>query len=266
MEWQQGELPINMQAELLSLSRSGLYYKAAEPTAPEVAIKHRIDEIYTQYPFYGSRRITALLRREGVLINRKCVQRHMQEMGLVAIYPGPNLSKRELAHRIYPYLLRNVKASYPNHVWGIDITYVRLNGGWMYLVAIIDWYSRFIISWVLDQSLELPFVLEAVDKAFLRAKPLIFNSDQGSHFTSLDYIDRLKANNVEISMDSKGRAIDNIFTERFWRSIKYEDIYLSDYASPREARIGIARYMDLYNYRRPHQSLDNRFPSEVYFQ
>jgi putative transposase len=265
VEWGRAELPMNMQAELLSLNRSGLYYKAVEPTATEVAIKHRIDEIYTAYPFYGSRRITAVLKREGELINRKRVQRHMQEMGIIAIYPGPNLSKRELADRIYPYLLRNVKASYPNHVWGIEITYIRLNAGWMYLVAIIDWYSRFIISWALDQSLELPFVLEAVDKAFERAKPLIFNSDQGSHFTSLEYIDRLKANNVDISMDSKGRAIDNIFTERFWRSIKYEEVYLNDYASPREARIGIARYVDLYNYHRPHQSLGDRFPAELYF-
>lgn len=184
IEWQDSELSITKQAELLSLNRSSLYYKPVGPSAEDVAIKHRIDEIYTKYPFYGSRRITALLNQEGVNINRKRVQRHMREMGIQAVYPGPNLSKRNLQHRIYPYLLKGVNINYPNHVWSIDITYIRLQRSWMYLAAVIDWYSRYVISWELDQSLDIGFILDAVQRAFSIAKPVIFNSDQGSHFTS----------------------------------------------------------------------------------
>jgi putative transposase len=235
------------------------------PSAWEVAIKHRIDEIYTECPFYGSRRITVLLNQVGVVINRKAVQRHMREMGIAGICPGPNLSKRALQHKIYPYLLRGVHIDHPNHVWGIDITYVRLQTGWMYLVAIIDWFSRFVVSWELDVSLEMEFVLSAVERALSQARPRIWNSDQGSHFTSSQYTDRLLAANVQISMDGKGRAIDNIFTERLWRSVKYEEIYLKDYASPREARHNLTNYWQFYNYRRPHQSLDYKTPAEVYY-
>ncbi|MCU9602312.1 IS3 family transposase [Pallidibacillus thermolactis] len=256
IEWQDSELSITKQAELLSLNRSSLYYKPVGPSAEDVAIKHRIDEIYTKYPFYGSRRITALLNQEGVNINRKRVQRHMREMGIQAVYPGPNLSKRNLQHRIYPYLLKGVNINYPNHVWSIDITYIRLQRSWMYLAAVIDWYSRYVISWELDQSLEIGFILDAVQRAFSIAKPVIFNSDQGSHFTSPKYINLLNSKEVQISMDSKGRALDNIIIERFWRNIKYEEVYLKDYESPREARINIRDYIDFYNYNRPHQSLD----------
>lgn len=265
IEWQDSELSITKQAELLSLNRSSLYYKPVGPSAEDVAIKHRIDEIYTKYPFYGSRRITALLNQEGVNINRKRVQRHMREMGIQAVYPGPNLSKRNLQHRIYPYLLKGVNINYPNHVWSIDITYIRLQRSWMYLAAVIDWYSRYVISWELDQSLEIGFILDAVQRAFSIAKPVIFNSDQGSHFTSPKYINLLNAKEVQISMDSKGRALDNIIIERFWRNIKYEEVYLKDYESPREARINIRDYIDFYNYNRPHQSLDYKTPSSVYF-
>ena len=264
MERESGELPVKTQAALLSLNRSSLYYPPAPPSAEEVAIKHRIDQIYTQYPFYGSRRITAVLRWE-MRINRKAVQRHMREMGIAGVCPGPNLSKRTSEHHVYPYLLRHISSSYPNHVWGIDITYIRLCGGWMYLVAILDWFSRYVVSWELDQTLEMPFVLSAVDRALAQATPLIWNSDQGSHFTSPQYLDRLLAANVQISMDGKQRALDNIFTERLWRTVKYEEVYLHDYAHPKEARHGLARYFEFYNFERPHQSLDYQTPAQVYF-
>jgi putative transposase len=257
-------MPVTVQTEMLGLNRTSLYYQPIPPSEKEVATKHQIDEIYTQYPFYGSRRITVVLRREMV-INRKTVQRYMREMGIAGICPHPNLSKRNLEHQIYPYLLRNVTSSYPNHVWGIDITYIRLVGGWMYLVAVLDWFSRFIVSWELDQTLELSFVLKAIECALAQAAPAIWNSDQGSHFTSPQYIERLLAADIRISMDGKGRALDNIFTERLWRTVKYEEVYLHDYDSPKDARQGLTRYLDFYNYERPHQSLDYRTPAEVYY-
>jgi putative transposase len=264
IEREHPSMPVTVQTEMLGLNRTSLYYRPMPPSEKEVATKHRIDEIYTQYPFYGSRRITVVLRREMV-VNRKTVQRYMREMGIAGICPGPNLSKRNLEHQIYPYLLRNVTSSYPNHVWGIDITYIRLVGGWMYLVAVLDWFSRYIVSWELDQTLELPFVLKAIECALAQAVPVIWNSDQGSHFTSPQYIERLLAADVRISMDGKGRALDNIFTERLWRTVKYEEVYLHDYASPKDARKGLTRYLDFYNYERPHQSLDYRTPAEVYY-
>ena len=264
VERDESALPLKMQAELLGLSRSGLYYRPATVSVEEVAVKHRIDEIYTQYPFYGSRRVTVQLQREEVVINRKAVQRHMREMGIAGVCPGPNLSKRRLEHRIYPYLLGNIRASYPNHVWGIDITYIRLRGGWMYLVAILDWFSRYVLSWELDQRLEMEFVLDAVDRALAKARPMIWNSDQGSHFTSAQYTKRLADAGIAISMDGKGRAIDNVFTERLWRTIKYEEVYLKDYGNPREARQSLGRYLEFYNHERPHQSLKYRTPAELF--
>ena len=264
IEREHPSMPVTVQTEMLGLNRTSLYYRPMPPSEKEVATKYRIDEIYTQYPFYRSRRITVVLRREMV-VNRKTVQRYMREMGIAGICPGPNLSKRNLEHQIYPYLLRNVTSSYPNHVWGIDITYIRLVGGWMYLVAVLDWFSRYIVSWELDQTLELPFVLKAIECALAQAVPVIWNSDQGSHFTSPQYIERLLAADVRISMDGKGRALDNIFTERLWRTVKYEEVYLHDYASPKDARKGLTRYLDFYNYERPHQSLDYRTPAEVYY-
>jgi putative transposase len=259
------DVPLKSQADLLSLSRSSLYYKPVGPSAEEIAAKHRIDEIYTAHPYYGSRRITAVLRQE-MLISRPTVQRYMRQMGIAGICPGPNLSKRSAEHKLYPYLLRNVGINRPNQVWGIDITYIRLQGGWMYLVAILDWFSRYVVNWELDQSLELPFVLRAVDRALGQARPDIWNSDQGSHFTSPHYTQRLLAANVQISMDGRGRALDNIFTERLWRTIKYEEVYLKDYANPREARQGLGQYLTFYNHERPHQALDYRTPAQVYLQ
>ena len=257
------EFSLSTQALLLGVSRSGLYYKPISPSKEEVALRHRIDEIYTRWPFYGSRRITAVLKRDGLLVGRARIQTAMREMGIEGIHPGPNLRKRALEHKIYPYLLRNVTAQHPHHIWGIDITYIRLLRGWMYLVAIIDWHSRFVVSWELDQTLEMPFVLDAVDRAFSTASPAIFNSDQGSHFTSDSYLDRLKSRNIQISMDGKGRATDNIFTERLWISIKYEEMYLNEYDTPRQARERIRDWFTFYNTKRPHQSLDYQTPWEV---
>jgi putative transposase len=257
---------VAVQTDLLSLNRTSLYYKPVPPRAEEVRLKDRIDELYTAHPYYGSRRIAAQLRRDNLIITRKTVQRHMQEMGIAGIAPGPNTSKRALQHRIYPYLLRSVTSGYPNHVWGIDITYVRMQGGWLYLVAVLDWYSRYVVAWELDQTLELPFVLQATQRALDQATPAIWNSDQGSHFTSPQYIALLEAATVQISMDGKGRALDNIFTERFWRTVKYEEIYLHSYTTPRDARVGLTRYLEFYNHGRLHQSLAYRTPAEVYFR
>jgi putative transposase len=241
-----------------------LYYTPVAPPPEEVALKHRIDEIYTERPYYGVRRITAQLRREGMMVNHKAVARHMREMGLAALCPGPNLSKRAHQAAIYPYLLRDVRAERPNHVWGIDITYVRLRGGWMYLVAVLDWFSRYVLSWELDQSLAQSFVMAAVRHALAQATPLIWNSDQGSHFTSPQYTSVLLAAGVQISMDGRGRALDNIFTERLWRTVKWEEVYLQDYTTPREARLGLTRYLQFYNHERLHQALGYRTPAEVY--
>jgi len=258
------ELPLKTQAELLGLSRASLYYHAVPPSAEEVAIKHRIDELYTRWPFYGSRKIAVLLNQEEILVSRPTVQHYMREMGISGIAPGPNTSKSAPEHKIYPYLLRHIRAQQPNHIWGIDITYIRLKGGWMYLVAILDWFSRFVVAWEVDQALELPFVLNAVERALQQATPTIWNSDQGSHFTSPQYLSRLLSADVQISMDGRGRAVDNIFTERLWRSVKYEEVYLNDYLSPREARNGLARYFNFYNFERPHQALDYRTPALAY--
>ena len=258
------ELSLSTQAELLHLSRASLYYQPRCPSAEEVALKHRIDELYTAHPFYGSRKLAALLRLERGPISRKTVQRHMREMGIAGICPGPNLSKRSSEHQVYPYLLRHVSAERPNHVWGIDITYVRMQGSWMYLVAVLDWYSRFVVSWAVDETLEMPFVLETVRSALTQARPVIWNSDQGSHFTSPQYTQVLQAAGVQISMDGKGRALDNIFTERLWRSVKYEHVYLREDSTPRAVRQGLEEYFDFYNHRRPHQALEYRTPAELY--
>lgn len=260
------ELTLSNQAELLSLNRTGLYYEPVGPSADEISAKHRIDEIYTAHPYYGSRRITVTLCKEGRWISRPTVQCYMREMGIAGISPGPNLSQRNIEHKLYPYLLRGLAISRPNQVWGIDITYIRLLGGWMYLVAILDWFSRYVVSWELDQTLELPFVLNAVDRALQQATPDIWNSDQGSHFTSPQYTEKLLAASVRISMDGKGRALDNIFTERLWRTVKYEDVYLKDYTTPREARQGLGQYLTFYNQERPHQSLNYQTPAQVYFE
>jgi putative transposase len=259
------EVSVVVQCELLSVQRSGVYYVPRPVDAHTLHIQRRIDEIYTACPFYGVRKITAQLRADGLLVNHKAVARHMQMMGLRAIYPGPNLSKRARQHAVYPYLLRGLLIERPNQVWGVDITYIRLRSGWMYLFAVLDWYSRFVVSWTLDLTLEIGFVLEAMRSALVTATPTICNSDQGSHFTSPQYIALFQDTPVQISMDGKGRALDNIFTERLWRTVKYEEVYLKDYASPREARSGLSAYLDFYNHRRLHQALDYQTPASIYF-
>lgn len=258
------ELSLRTQCDLLSLNRTSLYYRPAPPSPEELYIKRRIDEIYTAYPFYGSRKITAVLRQEMV-INRKAVQRHMREMGIAGICPGPNTSKSAAQHRVFPYLLRHITPSRPNHIWGIDITYIRLLAGWLYLVAMLDWYSRYVIAWELSDTLDIAFVLACAQTALAQAIPQICNSDQGSHFTTPQYTDLLLGAGVQVSMDGRGRARDNIFTERLWRTVKYEEVYLTEYASPRQARHGLGLYFQFYNHQRPHQALDYRTPAAVYF-
>jgi len=265
IDWHHQDVSVSRQCQLLNLNRTTLYYKPAEPSEEEIKIKHRIDEIYTEFPYYGYRRITEQLKKDGFEIGTTAVRRHMHEMGIMAIYPVPNTSKRNMEHKIYPYLLRGLSITEPNQVWGIDITYIRLNRSWLYLVAIIDWFSRYVLSWELDQTLDIHFVLEAVNMAFKIATPTIMNSDQGSHFTSFKYTKLIEGAGARISMDSKGRALDNAITERLWRTLKYEEVYINDYDSPREARLGISQYFEKYNNRRLHQSLGYKTPAEVYF-
>jgi putative transposase len=215
---------------LLSLNRTRLYYQPVPPSPEELALKRRSDARYTAYPFYGSRKIAAL---RG--LNRKLVQRHMREMGIAGICPGPNTSKQAAEHRVFPYLLRHITASAPNHNWGIDIICIRLLAGWMYLVAVLDWFSPYVLAWELSDTLELPLVLDCARCALTQATPQIWNSDQGSHFTSPQYVELLLGADVKISMGGRGRGRDNIFTERLWRTVKYKEVYLTEYADPREA-------------------------------
>jgi putative transposase len=261
-------LSIKAQADLLTVNRTGLYKKAKEPSELEVYIKNLIDVFHTEKPFKGSRRIRDDINNLnlGFRVNRKRIQRYMREMGIRVIYPGPNLSKRNRAQYVYPYLLRNVKPSHPNHVWGIDITYCAMQGRWMYLVAIIDWYSRMIVGYELSQTMNKEFVIKAVNDAIKKhGAPLIINSDQGSQFTSPVYVDTLKEHGIKISMDGKGRALDNAITERFWRTLKWEDIYIMQYETPRELHQGIDRYIRYYNRERGHQSLDGQKPADLYY-
>ena len=257
-------IPISRQAELLGIARSTVYYEPVVDTYT-LELMRLIDEEYTKTPFYGSRKITAVLRRKGYKVNRKRVQRLMRLMGIEAIYPGPNTSRADPGHKIYPYLLRDRQITRVNEVWGTDITYIRMKHGWLYLVAIMDWMSRYILSWELSTTLEVDFCIRALEKAFSLAFPEIFNSDQGSQFTSVDFIKRLQERNIQVSMDGRGRAMDNVFTERLWRSVKYEEVYLHDYQTVQEAKEGISKYLGFYNQERPHQSLDYWTPAEVYY-
>jgi len=260
------ELPIICQAQLLSLSRSGLYYQPCSLCARELHIKHRLDELFTEHPFLGSRKVMAVLAGEGIAVGRHTIRRYQQQMGLQTIYPKPNLSRPSGGpeHHAYPYLLRGLAISQPNQVWGVDITYIRLSQGWMYLIAFLDWFSRYVVAWELSQTLEMDFVLACSEQALSVATPQIINSDQGSHFTSERFTGRFLCAGAQISMDGRGRCMDNIFTERLWRSVKYAEVYLSEYASPREARHGLSRYLSFYNTGRPHQALDYKTPAQVY--
>lgn len=260
-----GELSVSAQCDLLSINRSGIYYKPRPVSPKKLAILNAIDEIYTADPVFGARRIRVELLERGLSISRHTVQAYMQELGLAAIYPKPNVSKANPQHKTYPYLLRNVQASYPNHVWGTDITYIRMQSGFMYLVAYLDWFSRYVVSWELSDTLEDDFVVSALKTGLETAKPRIVNSDQGSQFTGSKYTGTLLENNVNISMDGRGRYLDNIFTERLWRTVKYEDVYIKEYATPRELRQGLREFLTKYNTHRKHQALGYRTPAEIYF-
>jgi putative transposase len=269
IDWEEKSLTITAQAALLNLNRTGLYYCPVSLTEEELKLRAAIDRINTDYPYYGSRKIAAVLRRGGFEVSRKKVQRLMHEMGLLSIYPVRklNLSANSVEHEKFPYLLRGVEALYPTHSGGADITYVRLQGGWMYLAVILDWYSRCILSWSMSDNLAADFVIEALEGAFTKGWPRIINSDQGVQYTSRAWSERIEKEDkgIEISMDGRGRCMDNIFTERFWRSYKYEEVYLKEYESPRVCREETARYMEHYNNYRPHGALKNKTPSEVYF-
>jgi len=225
-----------------------------------------IDVIYTKRPFYGVRKITKQLQKDGEIVNHKRIHRLMRILGIEAIYPKPNLSKNNFDHPVYPYLLKNRIIAAPNQVWGVDITYIRLQKDWLYLVAIIDWHSRYILSWELSDTMSVGFCCEALKKALLVGLPEIHNSDQGVQFTAEEYLSILKHYpTIGISMDHKGRCFDNIFTERLWRTVKYEEVYLKSYESPREARQSLQNYLHFYNNERLHQSLNYKTPSEIYF-
>jgi len=256
---------VRRQCELVGLNRSSLYYEAAPESALNLTLMRLMDEQYLQTPFYGWRRMTAWLQRQGYEVNHKRVRRLLLKMGLQAVYPKPQTSKKGQGHRIYPYLLRNLAITHPNQVWSIDITYVPMPQGFMYLVAIIDWYSRYVLAWQLANTLGVDFCLVALEQALESGKPEIFNTDQGSQFTSHRFTARLEKDNIRISMDGRGRALDNIFVERLWRSVKYENIYMKAYPSVLELDLGLLDYFRFYNHQRPHQSLDYLTPAEVHF-
>jgi putative transposase len=256
---------IRRQCALLGVARSGVYRARRPANDTDLLLLRRIDELYTAWPFLGSRRMTALLQTEGYRVNRKRVQRLMRRMGIAALGPKPRTTKPAPGHKIFPYLLRNLVIERPNHVWAADITYIPIGRGFLYLVAIIDWASRAVLAWRLSNTMDVGFCLAALEEALARfGKPEIFNTDQGSQFTSSDFTGMLTAAGIRISMDGRGRWIDNVFIERLWRSLKYEDIYLKGYADGREAKAGIAEWLAFYNHRRPHQALANRTPMAVW--
>ncbi len=259
-------LPLTQQCQILSLSRSSLYYQAMPVSLRDLELMRIIDEVHLKYPFYGSRRIRDELRDSGYDIGRGHVSTLMRKMGIEALYQKPRLSKPHPGHKIYPYLLRGVEVARTNHVWAADITYIPMARGFCYLVAIMDWASRRVLAWRLSNTLDASFCLEALEEAIHRfGAPEIFNTDQGSQFTSEDFTGILSTYGISISMDGRGRWIDNVFVERLWRSVKYEDVYLKAYDSIAAARQGLGMYFDFYNRLRRHQSLDNKTPDEVYW-
>ncbi len=253
------------QCELIGLPRSTWYYEPQRETAENLRLMRLLDEQYTRTPFYGSRRMVIALGGQGCNVNRKRVQRLMQKMGIEAIYPRPRLSDPAPGHRVYPYRLRGLAITRPNQVWSTDITYIRLRSGFVYLVAILDWFSRYVVEWEISITLDTSFCLSALDRALQKAKPEIFNSDQGAQFTSEEFTGRLESAGIVISMDGRGRALDNVFTERLWRSVKYEEVYLKDYAGVPDTIANLKTYFRFYNFDRPHQSLDDQTPASVYF-
>ncbi len=264
MEAGHRELSVRRQCELLGVNRSGLYYQPAGESEENLMLMRLIDEEYTRRPFYGSRRMRVWLRDHGHEVNRKRVARLMGLMGIEAVYPKPKLSQPGDGHTIYPYLLKGVEVTRVNQVWSTDITYIRMAEGFVYLVAVMDWFSRFVLSWALSVTMEVDFCVEALRRAFRRGRPEVFNSDQGAQFTSETFTGELKARGIAVSMDGRGRCLDNIFIERLWRSLKYEEVYLRDYTRVPEARDGIGNWFRFYNHERPHQSLGYRTPAGLY--
>ena len=257
-------LSVRRQCELLGLNRSSLYYEPAGEKPENLRLMRMIDEQYTARPFYGSRRMTRWLIEQGEEVNRKRVQRLMRTMGLEAIYPKPRVSTAGKGHKIYPYLLRDVAIERADQVWSTDITYVPMTNGFMYLAAVIDWFSRYVIAWRLSNTLDGSFCLEMLEEALEGGRPEIFNTDQGVQFTAEAFTGRLERAGVAVSMDGRGRALDNVFVERLWRSVKYEDIYIHGYEAVPELHQGLGRYFAFYNDERPHQSLGYRTPAAVY--
>jgi putative transposase len=252
------------QCELAGLARASYYYRPVGASAEELALLRLLDEQYTRTPFYGVRRMTAVLRQRGYGVNPKRVRRLLRTLGLSALAPQPGTSRAAPAHPVYPYLLRGVAVERVDQVWSSDITYIRLRGGFAYLAAVLDWHSRYVLSWALSNSLEVGFCLDVLEAALARGRPEIFNTDQGAQFTSPAFTGRLLTAGVQISMDGRGRALDNVFVERLWRSVKYEDVYLQDYGGMGEAQRGLGRYFGFYNGERPHQALGYRTPLAVY--
>jgi len=252
------------QCKLLGIERSGLYYKPCSPSKEELQLMRAIDEQYLKTPFYGRRRMTVEMRKQGFFVGEKRVRTAMRAMGLEAIYPKPNLSKNNAEHRKYPYLIRDIVVERSDQVWAADITYLPLQEGFGYLFAIIDWHSRYVIEWELSNLLDVDFCIEALERSLKIRRPGIFNTDQGVQFTSRSFTERLEKEGVRISMDGKGRALDNVFVERLWRSVKYEDIYPKSYGNLKEVDKGLGNYFWFYNEDRPHQGLGYRTPAEVY--
>ena len=266
MEPAHASISLRRQCELLGVNRSGLYYQPLGESAENLKLMRLIDEEYTRHPFCGSRRLLYWLHDQGYAVGRHRVRRLMGVMGLEALYPKPKLSQPGEGHKIYPYLLNGVAVTRINQVWSTDITYIRMAEGFVYLVAVMDWFSRFVLSWALSLTLEIDFCLEALERALHRGQPEIFNSDQGSQFTSDRFTGVLAKRGVAISMDGRGRCLDNIFIERLWRSLKYEEVYLREYARVPEASSGIRNWFRYYNHERHHQSLDYRTPAALYLR
>jgi|SRR5882757_7847838 putative transposase len=259
------DLSIRRQCDLLGIARSGVYRPPRPANDNDLGLMRRLDELFTQWPFLGSRRLARMLREDGQAINRKRVQRLMRQMGIAALGPKPRTTKRAPGHKVFPYLLRSMTIDRPNQVWAADITYVPIGRGFLYLVAIMDWASRAVLSWRLSNTMDVSFCVEALEEALARfGRPEIFNTDQGSQFTSAAFTGILAAAGVRISMDGRGRWMDNVFIERLWRSLKYEDIYLKGYADGRDAKAGIGAWIAFYNDRRPHQALEHRTPMAVW--
>jgi putative transposase len=258
-------LPVAAQCRLLQVARSTLYYQPVPASPDDLAVMRRIDELHLEYPFYGSRRMSVVLRDDGWVVNRKRAQRLMRVMGLETLYQKPNTSRPHPDHKVYPYLLRGLIIDRPNQVWCADITYVPMAKGFVYLVAIMDWFSRRVLAWRLSITMETDFCVDALRDAMDRhGRPEIFNTDQGVQFTSAAFLDELSSRGVRISMDGKGRFLDNIFIERLWRSLKYEEVYIKAYGSVAEARQGIGAWLGFYNEKRPHQALGYRTPRAVH--